>query len=404
MANTTAPQALLLLPAPSSPASLRPAFGPTLSHVLPFLANSVKDTQNVARLDLGIMLPKTFSTRMSPRASVFPRVQDLLEDMYTLLCMVAVETGVEMDIAGGIDARIFMFEDQSGHPADRASVNHSFSGPVIDLTILVASGRSYDPVFSLESEAGEGVLKEFLRLHGLHNTPAPNVQRTVGGTSVKVTEKFAPELRRTTAHKSVAVGGTFDHLHIGHKVLLTATALVMEPETDDTVSPSKRLVTIGITGDELLKNKKYADQVESWEERQEKTAEFFESIVAFSKDAVSPRTVEHIDKPGPNGKLVRVQLGPTLTINYVQIEDPYGPTITDETISALVVSKETKAGGQAVNDKRAEKGWVACEVFEVAVLDTTPEDGGKHIPKETFESKISSTEIRRRMAAQQTAA
>ena len=335
---------------------------------------------------------------------MFPRVQDLLEDVYTLLCIIAVETGVEMDVPGGIDTRIFMFEDQGGHPEDRAPVNHSFSGPVIDLTILVSAGRAYDPVFSVESEEGEGVLKEFLRLHGQMNIPQPNVRRTVGGTSIKMTQKFAPELRKTKIHRSVAVGGTFDHLHIGHKVLLSAVALVVEPETDDTVSPSRRLITIGITGDELLKNKKYAKQVESWDERQRRTADFFESIVAFSKDTTSSRNVEHIDRPGPNGKLVRVRLGSTLTINYTQIQDPYGPTITDEKISALVISKETRAGGQAVNEKREEKGWAPLEVFEVDVLDAKPELEKKDAPaKESFESKISSTDIRRRMAAKKTA-
>ena len=76
----------------------------------------------------------------------------------------------------------------------------------------------------------------------------------------------------------------------------------------------------------------------------------------------------------------------------------YGPTVTDEDISALVISKETRAGGKAVNDKRGEKGWKALEVFEVDVLDARPEgseEGG--VEKEGFEEKISSTEIRRRL-------
>ena len=75
----------------------------------------------------------------------------------------------------------------------------------------------------------------------------------------------------------------------------------------------------------------------------------------------------------------------------------------DKHISALVISHETRAGGKAVNEKRADKGWASLEVFEVEVLDASPgpEDhdaDADAAPKETFEAKISSTEIRRRVA------
>jgi phosphopantetheine adenylyltransferase len=43
------------------------------------------------------------------------------------------------------------------------------------------------------------------------------------------------------------MGGTFDYLHVGHKLLLSSALLLLKPE--------KELV-IGLTGDGLLKNKK----------------------------------------------------------------------------------------------------------------------------------------------------
>lgn len=42
----------------------------------------------------------------------------------------------------------------------------------------------------------------------------------------------------------MAVGGTFDHLHIGHQMMLIYSAL----------SAEKRLI-IGVTSDEMLKKK-----------------------------------------------------------------------------------------------------------------------------------------------------
>ncbi|KAI7395656.1 hypothetical protein KC336_g15851, partial [Hortaea werneckii] len=75
--------------------------------------------------------------------------------------------------------------------------------------------------------------------------------------------------------------------------------------------------------------------------------------------------------------------------------DPFGPTITEEQISALIISAETRSGGKAVNDKRKEKGWKDLEVFEVDVLDAEVEGQGV---KEGFEGKLSSTAIREKIA------
>ena len=342
-AKTAPPAALLLLPTPTSPTSLRTRFAPTLASVLPSLADSVKNSDHVARLDVGITLPKTFSTRLSPRASVFSRVQELVEDLYALVSKVAAEKGVKLDESGGVDARVIMFEDQSGHPADRPQVAHSYSGPIVDLSLLVSSGRHYDPVFSVDSEDGENVLRQFLDRHGVHKMSHPNVHKIKAGEPEKASNQPIPELRKAKAmHKSVAVGGKLGKLSISDKILLTAAAVIVEPETDDTVSPTRRRITIGIIAGE------------GWDERQAKAADFFESIVAFSKHAKTSRAVERVNKPGQRG--VSVQLGPTLTINYVEIADQGSLTNADESISALVISK---------GDGASIKGAKDLEVFEV---------------------------------------
>jgi len=48
-------------------------------------------------------------------------------------------------------------------------------------------------------------------------------------------------------------------------------------------------------------------------------------------------------------------LRPDISYNIVGISDPYGPTITDRQLSCLIVSEETRRGGQKVNEKRREK-------------------------------------------------
>jgi phosphopantetheine adenylyltransferase len=359
-AATTSTTALLLLPTPTSPTSLRTRFSPTIASVLPSLADSVKGGDNVARLDVGIVLPKTFPTRLSPRASVFPRVQELVKDLYSLINTTAAGVGVRLDVAEGVDARVFVFEDQSGHPADRPQVAHSFSGPIIDLSILASSGRHYDHVFSAESEDGESLLRAYLAAHHVRNTSPPNVRRVKVGEIDRASKPDIPELRKAkTAHKAVAVGGTFEQLRNSDKTLLTAAAVVVEPETDDVISPSRRRITIGIA----------PDAAKRWDERQGKVADFFESIVAFSRHVKSSRTVER--KNGPSGKVVSVRLGPTLTIDYAEISDLRTLTTTDESISALIVSKGKEADVKVVNDKRKEQGWGPVEVYEVDEGDTS---------------------------------
>jgi phosphopantetheine adenylyltransferase len=302
------------------------------------------------------VLPESIDVKNTPRAVLFAPTQTLLKELYTLICSIAVENGVELDIPGGLDARVFMLEAIREGQSSSQPANDAYSGPLVNASTLVAAKRRYDPVFSVESEQGEHVLQNFLKLHNaLSNPSPPNVRRIIGGTSMTnpstIQEPATEATHSPKPHYSVAMGGTFDHLHIGHKLLLTGTALALSPP--DSTTPIDRVLTVGITGDELLTNKKYAAEVESWDLRQKRTAEFFESIFAFpaAKDLLGSRMTQKINRPGPNGHIVRVTFlsltsDSTTTINYTRLSDPYGPTITDQNISAkLSTTSAQRKGG-----------------------------------------------------------
>jgi phosphopantetheine adenylyltransferase len=88
-----------------------------------------------------------------------------------------------------------------------------------------------------------------------------------------------------------------------------------------------------------------------------------------------------------------------LALKHTEIQDPFGPTITDEQISALIISAETRSGGNAVNEKREARGWSALEVFEVDVLDGASEgDSSNNGVKTDFDNKLSSSAIREKLA------
>lgn len=131
-------------------------------------------------------------------------------------------------------------------------------------------------------------------------------------------------------YDSVAVGGTFDRLHAGHRLLLTAAAWA-----------SRGTLQIGVTGDPLLKKKKHKDLIASFEVRSSSAVEFAKRV-----------------KPSLQSIIV------------TEMKDRYGPTTTESSITALVVSQETASGARQINEIRSTNGLHPLAVIIVDVLDT----------------------------------
>ncbi|TIC00326.1 Nucleotidylyl transferase [Wallemia mellicola] len=143
-------------------------------------------------------------------------------------------------------------------------------------------------------------------------------------------------------YDTIALGGTFDHLHAGHKVLLSLAAYI-----------SRKKVVIGVTGPDLLTRKNDADVLESIETR----------------------------KAAVDGFLKRLR--PDVEAYVFTLNDVYGPTGDDEDIDAIVVSRETLSGSDAINKKRKENKIKELDVFMIELVD------------HTAELKLSSTDIRK---------
>lgn len=387
--------ALLLLPPPPSFSlgPLKGIFEKPLADVIRKIVQSLDQPHQIATLDVVLQVPGLLSASARPRALVFAPLQHYLSSIYTLIGAAAAAHKIDLDAPGGLDARVlFTGEQDSNAPAPRLGL-----GPVVDLESLVTSGRQWNHVFYLRTEIGSRLYHDFLHVRQNAGIDAPIQSHEVSTTtpqwpvSSTLLQAETSEAQDQRPHYSVCVGGTFDHLHLGHKLLLTALALTLESPTD-TDQGQERLLTIGVTGDALLKNKKYAEFLESWDARYENTAAFLRSIMDFTPNN-TPR-IEQIHAPGPNGHVVVMQVQPLLTFKFVEIWDPFGPTITEEDLTALVVSKETASGGAAVNEERLKKGWQGLTIFEVDVLQTGEVADVTDV--NNFESKISSTDIRRR--------
>ncbi|KAJ7775001.1 hypothetical protein B0H16DRAFT_1509174 [Mycena metata] len=151
----------------------------------------------------------------------------------------------------------------------------------------------------------------------------------------------------------VAIGGTFDHLHAGHKILLSMAARL-----------TSRKLIVGVTDDALLTRKAHAAALESLSVRMANVRRF---LAIFS---------------------------PGLEADVVPINDVYGPTGWDADIQALVVSKETADGAVAIATHRAAHGLPALKTFTIDVISATEtnlSDADANLLKQT---KMSSTYIR----------
>ncbi|KAL1405290.1 hypothetical protein Q8F55_008917 [Vanrija albida] len=127
-----------------------------------------------------------------------------------------------------------------------------------------------------------------------------------------------------------ALGGTFDHLHAAHKILLHIGLFVTE----------KRLFN-GIISPELLASKSNAHLVQSLDQR-------IANVAAF------------LNRTGPGDTLVEVE----------EIKDALGPTRWDPTIKALVVSRETLNGGADINKVRKADNLEELTVLSIDVISS----------------------------------
>ena len=139
------------------------------------------------------------------------------------------------------------------------------------------------------------------------------------------------------------MGGTFDHLHDGHKFLIK-TALLF----------SKKIV-IGLTTEDLLKKKKHAAKIENYKSREQNLKTFIDSI----------------------GHLNRVEIVP--------LNDPYGPPVHEPEYEGIIASQETYKNALKINEIRESKNFTPLIIIVIPMI----KDRNKNI--------LSSTAIREKL-------
>ena len=392
---------LLILPRPPTELSLHTlkiGYGPALTEALRNASQKTSKTGIRTQLDVGVAYSRESSLS-------FEKLQSFYALLYNLSSVIYIDLHIDLQYDNDVDIRFFLFADLADNSGDQTRLSEERITMLPGFDSVAHFRKAWTRVCFIQSEPSEGMLRCFQRARSTlysQGTPQPQITRLPGGLGMLQTIKSPHSTTKADdntigQYSFVAVGGTFDHLHAGHKLLLTMTAVLCIPPGVST-GDKRRSLTVGITGDELLKNKKYREHLEDWHQRQRSVRDFLlQFLLLLSPQHVLYNTRSgEIEKSGAKEIIDEIESG--ITIRYVEIFDPFGPTITDETITALVLSAETRDGGEAVNKKRQEQGWPALDVFEVGVLDgEVSENQSKNAKLQDFQSKLSSTEIRSRI-------
>jgi len=126
--------------------------------------------------------------------------------------------------------------------------------------------------------------------------------------------------------RKVALGGTFDEFHRGHKVLLMKAFEIGEH------------VLIGLCTDEFVEKMGKPHATASYEER---LKELRASLKAWGLS----------DKA-----------------EIIPLNDPYGITVSDTCIQALVVSEETEKTALKINQKRSEAQLPPLTIITISMV------------------------------------
>jgi len=141
--------------------------------------------------------------------------------------------------------------------------------------------------------------------------------------------------------RKVAVGGTFDELHRGHKVLLIKAFEIGER------------VLIGLCTDEFARKLGKPHLTAPYEERLKELKTFLNVSDLLEKAEIIP------------------------------LNDPFGPTLAQSCIEALIVSEETRATAVKINENRRKAGLPPLKIVTINM-----------VPAENC-TPISTTRIRR---------
>nr|XP_056719581.1 bifunctional coenzyme A synthase [Euleptes europaea] len=322
---------LLVLTSPLSALSLR---------LVPILASAARLVQDTLYVHLQPGLSLTGSTQ--PRSTYVPATSEV--------CTLISKLYADADVHAHLDVRVLLTNilNQGTAPPALGSVQNLSQPPEVVLTDFeTGDGGQSNPVKQRLERYATSCYSCRPNLISVLLYPEYELE-AVDGELLPQPETGATD-EPLQSHSDVVVGGTFDRLHNGHKILLSVSCMLAE----------KRLL-LGISDKDLLESKMLKELILPYEQRVAQLSEFL------------------------------VDVKPSLQYEIVPLLDRFGPSITDPHLKCIVVSEETLKGGLAVNKKRMENGLAELALHEIMLAGDA-----QHGKNE--EEKISSSSLRYRL-------
>ena len=251
------------------------------------------------------------------------------------------------------DSTKLTFRKELVHVVPQIYIEASKAAPALDVRVIHNSMKNtprnlqFPPqiIFVNQSNVEEQILKSYLNsnfnLNNIHLIETIRSDIQFKEESNTINEK----MEDIQIYDNVCLGGTFDNLHYGHKVLLSTAQLLC-----------KKSLTIGVTDLNMIKSKVLWELIEPVEKR-------IENLLEYLKD-----------------------VDPLIDYKITAISDPYGPAISDEHLECIVVSEETVRGGEKINEIRRQRKMTPLHVKIISLV--------KDKDNATDENKISSSSLR----------
>ena len=134
-------------------------------------------------------------------------------------------------------------------------------------------------------------------------------------------------------YKVVAIGGTFDRLHKGHRNFISRAFEL------------GRKVVIGLTSDIFVQSKfpisnfQFPIKIKKYIERKKELEKYLQAEGLFNRSKI------------------------------VKIDDVYGPAVESRDIQSLVVTADTKIGAEKINRERVKRGFLPLSVKQVKMVN-----------------------------------
>ena len=199
-----------------------------------------------------------------------------------------------------------------------AATLYTLVKPQLDLRIVLGDKPSY---IQVSNETMNQVLGTFIKT-------LFTKAETIDLDTLQEVPPFTPDHENCLSDSScdkiyehVVLGGTFDRLHPGHKILLTSA-----------LARCSTSLTVGVTGPGMLANKTLPELIAPIDQRLEDVRQFLGDVDS------------------------------SVGYNVVEIQDPFGPSIVDPLLQCIVGSEETRKGCLAVNDRRKERGLSQLDI------------------------------------------